>query len=480
MSSKNVSKEEDGSKPSFPRKLLRGAKEQLIDTSGKARALFYVVAEGEEAAVRGKRGDDEGRGQVDLMLITSPMAPRDLPVKSSQTECGEKELKAFISKYDLVVISKDMGEGDRVKGVWVRLGVSKSAPRSLRYQRFYIPTNIDLSGSRSFLSEVANAEPGDTNPLKTGFKDNLSTFRTLRRSANILQAYVLFTYSIFPKKFTSSPKNLLEIEGLKESKRRVYSYEKAVKNFVIEKDPNYEEILEELQNRLFYEGNDIIYSEGKIKVTSKLMRDKLCSYLESRLVRDYDAVSNFSQQHEVVPEAYSTITDFRSDNSQLVFTNINGIRRWIASISASREKPVLVGPAAISEFMNARFIKESRAKTMLPIAEYRKKIESEEPVVVALKDLRGKEVLALIQRVKEDELNRALAVAVEWKTSRRNPGYDVRPLRDEDPHREYEVVRLKDCIISDPKKHLVFRFDEKDPVKKGVNKKKKYAGLILL
>lgn len=273
---------------------ISAAQRQFIDSNGKCRVLIYV------------------RGGGEISLFTRPLAPsNNLTIATFITRkppgvaklpvildfCNEMGLK-------LVKTHKQITGSGETEYV----GLTVTDPSVALLRRAY----VSIRSSDPPPSIPITSDSGD--PLLTSTSSPIDHFRKTRRVADIIMAYVLWTYS-------------RALQGLGPFEDGWEDEE----SFVIEPADDldyYSDEISALGSRLYYDGNDSIYLKGKIRVTSREMMIKLLSWLKVQIVRNPGLVASY-WENKTIPDYYKTISDFRTSEKQLIFVNRTGLGSWI-------------------------------------------------------------------------------------------------------------------------------------------------------
>jgi len=247
--------------------LFQGVTGQFIDDSGKARMLTY-----------------DG-----LTLMVSPIPPLTVPENKKINRVTLGTALAFIKEKKLKIVSQD---GDATGIVGVRVETDEENP-SIYYG--YIPL---ADGTKP----IANVDFGDSiDPLSTSRGSKLAGFKYVRKIALYLKHYVLYTYARSPDSFD------------------------AERDITVEEDYIYD--VDSLHKRLFFDGNNVMYSSGKLIAPSEDAKKRLISYLKVKLLNDGPGVLAQADM-ATIPDYYETIDDFRHIPNQLVFGDKSSLKRW--------------------------------------------------------------------------------------------------------------------------------------------------------
>ena len=313
---------------------------QYIDSNGKTRMLRYDL-----------------NGQH-LSLMTSPIPPLNLPVEEGIVETPIETAISFIKERSLRIVSQD-GTPKAIQGIWVE---TKEENSGIYYG--YIPIR-----STPPISKVPFAKKRD--PISIDDTSALTSFRKNRKIAQFLKLYTLYTYALKPEAFGED--SLVVV-------------------------PDHEYNIDQLNRRLFFQDNDVMYLNGRLIVPSQKIKDNLLAYLKVSLLNDTPGVLKLVDVH-TAEDYYQTVSDFRVANNQLVFLNKSGLVRWMQE--------------SINEVDNSRVSKIVLPKNVEPYF-YR------HPLI-------GRDRLMIVQNVKDGTLERALAVGLKWGVDRVNIGFEAPP-----------------------------------------------------
>jgi hypothetical protein len=338
--------------------LFEDIKSQYVDDNGKTRMINYK----------------------NLSLMTSPLPPLDVPMDRTIIETSVKTALDFIKKKGLVLKSQDGNSEDGIQGFWVESAEGNNT--GIYYG--YIPVQVTPA-----LDDVPFVESTQLDPLRTDETSELSNFRRVRKIADYLKQYVLYSYALNP---TTD-----EQQGFDASW------------FTVIPDHTYE--IEKLNKKLFVNDsqigfNDVFYSKETssetssetsfpyLIVTSEQIRDDLMKYLHTELLNDTPGVLDMASK-TMIQDYYQTVTDFRPSESQLIFMNKNGLLRW------KKE--------------------HARSKDSLLVSSSLKPDESE-PYFYRNPKIR-KDALMVIQNIKDGLKENAIFVSHKWISDRVNVGY---------------------------------------------------------
>lgn len=350
------------------------AKQQFIDSNGKCRALIYPF-----------RGHN-------ITLLTRPMPPTMKPIAPAiivNPVAPIEVVLKFCQEMGLLVVKQhrapttggSRGEGEAAKGGRAQppedyIGLTVTNPNIPLLESAYIITKYStpLRGVEVTI--------GSANPVSTSTSSAFDAFRRSRKTADILMAYVLWTYSSSENGVEDRPK---------------WNDESESENFVVispREIDNYEADLLSLGSRLFYENNDTIYDKkGRIKVPNKITITKLLSWLSVRKVRTPHLVEGY-WENKTIPDYYKTISDFSASEHQLVFTNIEGLMRWRKNVKSTKSTK------------NQIVATEIDPATPNPYFYF------------------WGDQLVVLQNVKDGDKKLADFVASYWTKHRRNPGHN--------------------------------------------------------
>lgn len=346
------------------------AKSQFIDSNGKCRALIYV--KGSHKIVMMTRPLPPFEKTMAHTIVRNPVAPIDVVVEF----CKEMNLEIIKQHQE---INFDLGT--KKKKIIEIVGVTVTNPDIPILRSAYVmcKSNVALEGVK------ITKESGDT--LFTSTSSAFDLFRRSRKSADIIMAYVLWTYSNSKARSSESESSF----------DFIWNDDDERQNFVVispREIDDYEAEILSLKSRLFRENNTIIYSKNKIRVVSEEMITKLLGWLNARKVRNKIQVESY-WEHKTIPDYFKTISDFSTSENQLVFVNRSGLEIWregkIKSMGTQQENVV---------------------STVIDI-------NSANPYFYSS----GTKIF-LIQNVKDGSKELADFVASYWVKNNRNPGFN--------------------------------------------------------
>ena len=161
-------------------------------------------------------------------------------------------------------------------------------------------------------------------------------------------------------------------------------------------DPDHVYDIDKLNKRLFVEGNDVIYREGYIIVTSEEIKEGLMSFLRVALLNDTPGVMA-TLNIKTIENYYQTISDFRNVQDQLIFINRSGLKRWKQEYSKKLYKGPVVSAFPIDNIKDPYYYKNPKIR---------------------------KDHLMIVQNVSSSTFEQALSVAYKWNTVRINTGWN--------------------------------------------------------
>lgn len=355
--------------------LFQEAETQYIDASGKARMINFPSR--------------------NLSLMTSPIPPMDMAEDKTVMEATLNDAIQFIKERGLQITSQDGNEEDGIQGVWVEM---KEENPGIYYG--YIPVE---AGSKA-IKNVEFTESTKNDPIRVNKTSELQIYRRNRRIADFLKQYTLFTYAKNPESFGR-------------------------KSFVIIPDHHYD--IESLNKRVYDEGNNVMYSKGRLIVQNKDIRDKLMYYLKMSLLNDTPGVMN-TVNLATIEDYYRTVSDFRSTPSQLVFSNSTGVLRWKYSLKRQE--------------LSSNVLSDVDPDTR-------------EPYYYKTSGIRNG-ILFIMQNVEDGNLGDALRVSYKWVKDRVNKGYNP-----------VEIASPEDIT------HIVYTNEGELSRHKGTTKEKAYVFL---
>lgn len=328
--------------------LFEGVSSQFIDNEGKTRILNYEI-----------------NNEI-VTLYTSPIPPLSyIPLLSEINSASPESLKEFLLKSDMSITSQYVVDGVCL-GVWC---TDNKTPNRLTYA--YIPIDIG-----NILENVPVEKDEYKLPIDIiSSSSMLKEFEKNARIANYLIQYTLLLAStIFPEPLTSS-------------------------NFVVDEEHIYD--IDSLNKLLIYENNvfyrtSLLNPQPRIIVPSSDAIDRLIYYVAAFKLTNENELKNYRYRKNI-SGVYNTLSDFRIDDSQFIFTNAQSLYRWTDSPSLFEQN----------------------------LVEYKINMNIKEPYYyrnININD--GK--LFLVQNVADGSLLRALRVSKEWNDTRVNTGYNAK------------------------------------------------------
>jgi len=318
---------------------------QYVDNNGKTRMLNYALS-----------------GGVQISLVTSPIPPMDVAIIT------KKDIKLvplavatdFMKSKSLLAVEQDGNKDEGIQGIWIE---TKEQNSGIYYG--YIP----ILPSKKIIGNIPFSQRND--PIRTDSlqQSELTLFRKNRKIAEILKQYVLYTYALNPEDFDEN-------------------------YFWVDPDHVYD--IDKLNKRLFVEGNDVIYREGYIIVTSEEIKEGLMSFLRVALLNDTPGVMA-TLNIKTIENYYQTISDFRNVQDQLIFINRSGLKRWKQEYSKKLYKGPVVSAFPIDNIKDPYYYKNPKIR---------------------------KDHLMIVQNVSSSTFEQALSVAYKWNTVRINTGWN--------------------------------------------------------
>ncbi len=321
--------------------LFEDATSQYIDDSGKTRMLTF--------------------GNLKLSLMVSPLPPFNLPIDRTVLETPYETAKQFMKRKGLRPISQDGSESDgKIWGLWVDI----AGDRTISLYYAYIPLV-----ERDALPNLPFVDPTKNDPIRTEpvANSDLRRYQNNRKTADFLKRYVLYAYARDPDAFDEN-------------------------SFTVVKGYTYK--IEDLNKRLFFDGNRVMFRNGKLIVPSEHIRDQLMAYLEVALLNDRQGVLKLKDERSL-DVFYQSIADFRPAPNQLVFMSKEAVARWKRETLRTAE---------------ANLIKDELNSSAVEPYYYRNPRFQNNAIVI-------------IQNVMDGSLERAITVATAWIDERSNIGY---------------------------------------------------------
>lgn len=360
---------------------LNDATSQYIDLYGKCRVLNFG----------------------DVSVATSPLPPLDIPeVPKSETIMATVERAIdFINNTNLQITEQDVDiETQLVKGFWVK---STTKPPEIAFG--YVPVDGEKAQNIPELEKVQKTNETIIDPIYVEGESYLQIARNNEKIAEYLKEYSLYEWSQNPSKF--GPKNYVVVKG------HTYDLEKVGYRMN--------------RNAEFYKSNSII-------VTDKETISKLISFVNVSALNDSTLERRYKSKKSVdVSAFFKYLTDFKSEQNQIIFLSKGSIVSWLSKIDD--------GKFEVSQYL------KPDAKTPY----YYRNISIEN----------GK--LMLLQNTKLKSFASALAVSKEWEHSKTNVGYNpINIFVEENPN--FEVYTDEGMTHRSDKKgdfvYKIFGYDD--------------------
>lgn len=359
--------------------LLEGVTDQYIDSNGKTRVLIYKFR------------------KEQICVFISPIAPLDLPYSSKIPQPIKYEtVSSFIKQFKFKIRAQTISPtSEKSVGVWL-----DSSDFPLGIYMAYVPfietnpiENIEVSEESSLMAEEGESE--------------LNEYRNNKKIAEYLKKYVLFTYARDPESFDEE-------------------------SFVV--IPKHKYDITKINKKVYFENNKVMYQNGKMIVTSEEMKKRLMSYLKVELQNNKPDVLSMSDPFPMTSH-YQSISDFRSNDSQLIFMSKNGLMKWIGEGKKSRDD--IVYSNILPDLKDPYFYRNPKIKN-------------------------GQ--LCLIQNVKDDSLDYCLFVAYKWLTGDRvNAGYNVKGYEEPEKiisHNIFTTEGLEEKVKGETQEYVsVMKYD---------------------
>lgn len=316
--------------------LFQNVVSQYIDQNGKVQMLNY---------------------ENGVSLMVSPLPPLDVPIDKSVNESNRKVALKFIRKHNLEIISQD-GDPDEeiIQGLWVQPKLSNSG---IEYG--YIPVKNSAA-----IHKVSYTSAERSDPIRVENTSDMEIMIHHRRVAHVLKEYVQYEYSLDPNNFSEN-------------------------NFIVRREWVYD--LDKLNKKLFKNKNDVMYSQGKLIVNSKNIRDALISFLKVQTQNDEKTVLSYSRK-KYIPGYFNSLGDFDASEDQYIFTSKTSLLKW-----------------------RSNALNENKGKIMSVVNE-----NTRAPYFYKNYNILGGKML-LIQNVEGGTLENALLVCDKWSKDKINPGY---------------------------------------------------------
>lgn len=321
--------------------LFDGVISQQIDENGKTRVVNYKI-----------KGEH-------ISLCVNPIPPLDVEIVDELYRVERGLALRFMEKKGIEPTENIIGG---ISGSFQDLYIC------------YIPTkpNEDIV-PKGILPPV----------LDTSKPSKLTLMRKNSKIAEFLKKYALYTFSIHFDKFGNEP-NDKQISKL----------------FVVK--PNHVYQIENLNKKLFVEGNDVMYDDNeKMIVSSNEMLLKLVSYIQVNIQNNYENLKNMKYQ-KIVDTYYQGLVDFRQTKEEIIFTSKLSLLRWKDSLKYQNNFNYIF-PRIIP------FIKQPYFYNNYKI--FNNKI-------------------MLVQNVEDGDIKRAITVSHIWNKERINKGFSCPIIKD--------------------------------------------------
>jgi hypothetical protein len=261
---------------------MEAVKSQYVDKIGKCRALNY------------RFDHPSKKGEVIKVTVSSkPQAPfMNIRTANTVYETNNEDVVVFLRQIlnnATVVYQEFTDDGSNIVGIWVST-TGSSGHR-------YIPMD---DGSIPF-DNVPATPTNYIDPLRTHLKSTLSEMQHARKIAHVYKTYAIYTYSFADK--SVNPESL----------------------FIVTKKHTID--LEKLGRRLYREGNDMMYESNLLKVPNKKVKKALVSYVKV-VEHNFPKLLAVIKNATMIPGYFKDISDFRADESQLIFLNQESLVRW--------------------------------------------------------------------------------------------------------------------------------------------------------
>jgi len=318
---------------------LNAATSQYIDLYGKCRILNFDK----------------------VSVATSPLPPLNVPeVPKSKTQlCTVKNALKFVNDTNLQIVEQDIDIPTQlIKGFWVK---STTNPPELVFG--YIPIEDD----KEELEDVPKSHETIIDPIYVESESYLQIARNNEKIAEYLKEYSIYEWAQKPSRFSIK------------------------RNFVVIKDHEYD--LSKVNYRM--ERNDVFYENAKIIVTDIETAEKLMSFVTVSALNDSSLEKRYKHKKSVnVSAFFKYLTDFESENDQLVFMGKGSLVAWLAR---DTENIFEVSQTLLPDFKTPYYYRNMSIDN-------------------------GR--LMLLQNTKLGDFASALAVSKEWEHTKTNAGYD--------------------------------------------------------
>ena len=247
---------------------------------------------------------------------------------------------------------------------------NKKAKKIIEDLGLKVTDNLEIEVDRPLFSARIESDQSDSS--RSG-KSNLKNFRNARKLAFFLKKYALYAWANDPDNFG---------KGV----------------FVIDETHDYE--IDKLSKT--FTKNNSIYSNGKITVHSKSIRNRLINYVDIQLSSNKPEVENLKTA-SFIEGYYQTLSDFTPHPHELVFIGYESVMNWI------RKGALLQTDNVIQDELNSL--------TQSPYYYINPNIQ--------------RDTIFIVQNVAGGDIRRAIAVCVNWNENKINSGYETDPLEED-------------------------------------------------
>jgi hypothetical protein len=362
------------------------AESQYIDANGKCRIINFE----------------------NVSLSTSPLPPLDkIEVSQTQTKLADIDSALlFIKKADLIITEQqgasatmhsfmNMGESEIefIKGLWVK---SNLKPPSIIFGYIPLESGVRILKNIPLSHEYVVAPVLETVENKSEESKLRNTLKN-KKIALFLKEYSLYELAVLRDKFD-------------------------IKNFVIDKDYFYDLEISNFQLPPDKRTNPF-YSNGKIVVPDEETALRLITHVKILSLRDSTLLDNYASKTRIDNSAFfENISDFKSEQNQLIFLDKKGLIEWrnITSTFGAKTDLIQIVDTKLKAYISGNVSPDKS-----------------EPYYYRNDNIQKGRVM-LLQNTKEGDLPSALQVSTEWELTGVNIGYNI-SLRDENIQKEYPL-----------------------------------------
>ena len=259
---------------------LNSADSQFIDESGKTRMLIF--------------------GNV--TMYTSPLPPFSKPLANSPINTTKEGALDFIENLKFrdqvkIIYQDGIPQEKQIQGIWLDFPLLTQC---------YIPIEPEDNNE---IPDIPYTPEALLPPLIFEKESELSDFRRDKRIAMVLKQHILFLFAMTSR----------NMEKLKTDDNFLAS--------LIKVSPDFDAAsVSKLQ--ILDINNNLLFQKGKLIVPTESLKSKLVSFLKTKLMIDQDSVLNFSTKKVLDESVFSSISDFRNKEDQILFMDRASLKEW--------------------------------------------------------------------------------------------------------------------------------------------------------